>query len=78
MAKWIRNGDECSECGFLLPCSAEYYEWIEQGDHGYLFKNYAIIPAKCPKCHNEMVAVVYEGDGHKNFAEENQEESEED
>lgn len=51
MAEWIHNGYECSEC----------YEWIEQGDHGYLFRNYAIVPSECPRCHSEMTAVVYEG-----------------
>ena len=61
MAEWIHNGYECSECGFKLPNSAEYYEWIERGDHGYLYKNYAVIPSECPKCHNGMTAVVNEG-----------------
>lgn len=60
MAEWIHNGYECSKCGFRLSYSAECYEWVERGDHGYLFRNYAVIPMECPKCHNRMVAVVYE------------------
>ena len=60
MAEWIHNGYECSECGFCLSNSAECYEWIERGDHGYLFKNYSVIPEKCPKCHNDMTTVVCE------------------
>ena len=61
MAEWIRNGYECSECGWLRAWPAEYYEWIERGNHGYLFRNYAIVPSECPRCHSKMTAVVYEG-----------------
>lgn len=72
MAEWIRNGHECSKCGFRLrysaKCyeglesySAKCYEWLEKGDHGYWFKTYAITPEECPKCHDEMTAVVWEG-----------------
>ena len=72
MAEWIRNGLECSACGFRLPScqsvcspappnSAKCYEWVEQeADHGYKFKSYAVIPAECPKCHDQMTAVVWE------------------
>lgn len=63
MAEWIHNGYECSECGFRLSRPAKCCEWIERGDHGYLYKNYAIIPAVCPKCNNGMTAVVCKGDG---------------
>ncbi len=38
MAEWVRNGHECSACGFCLPYSAECYEWLEQGDSGYVVK----------------------------------------
>lgn len=61
MAEWIHNGYECSECGHRLSSPAECYEWIERGDHGYLYKNYAITPYECPRCHSEMIAVVCEG-----------------
>ena len=61
IAEWIRNGHECSACGFRLPHSAKCYEWVEQeADHGYKFKSYAVIPAECPKCHDKMTAVVWE------------------
>lgn len=60
MAEWISNGRECSACGFRLPHSAKCYEWIAQGDHGYLFKAYTVTPAECHKCHEEMTAVVLE------------------
>lgn len=61
MAEWIRNGHECSECGFRLTYSAECREMIEQCAYGYKYINYAVIPAECPRCHSEMIAVVYEG-----------------
>lgn len=61
MAEWIHNGRECSECGFRLPRSAKCDEWLERGYHGYLYRRYVVTPAECPKCHNRMTAVVYEG-----------------
>jgi len=61
MAEWISNGRECSACGFRLPYSAKCYEWLEKEDHGYWFKTYAVTPAECPECHNEMTAVIWEG-----------------
>lgn len=60
MAEWIRNGHECSACGFRLHRSAKCYEWLEQGDHGYWYMHYAVTPAECPKCHDLMTAVVWE------------------
>ncbi len=63
MAEWIRNGHKCSECGFILPHSAECYGQVEREEHGYQFMNYTVIPGECPICHSEMTAVVYEGGG---------------
>lgn len=61
MAEWVHNGHECSKCRFRMIYPATCYEWIEQGDHGCLFKNYAVIPSECPACHEVMTAVVHEG-----------------
>lgn len=60
MAEWIRNGHECSKCGFRRRYSAKCYTFLEQEDHGYWYKHYAVTPAECPKCHDEMTAVVWE------------------
>lgn len=60
-----------SACGFRRRYSAKCYEWIEQEDHGYKFKSYAVIPEECPKCHATMTAVVWE-EGDKDGRTENE------